>query len=59
MVMTKLTIIGAGSTVFTKNIVVDLLTIKQFKSIEIYLSTATVRTFLLVSSHYAQRHHAL
>jgi alpha-galactosidase len=37
MVMTKLTIIGAGSTVFTKNIVVDLLTIKQFKSIEIAL----------------------
>ena len=35
--MTKLTIIGAGSTVFTKNIVVDLLTIKQFKSIEISL----------------------
>ena len=37
MVMTKLTIIGAGSTVFTKNIVVDLLTIDQFKSIEIAL----------------------
>tara|TARA_A100001011_G_scaffold40194_1_gene37958 strand:- start:2998 stop:4356 length:1359 start_codon:yes stop_codon:yes gene_type:complete len=37
MVMTKLTIIGAGSTVFTKNIVVDLLTIEQFKSIEIAL----------------------
>ena len=35
--MTKLTIIGAGSTVFTKNIVVDLLTIEQFKSIEIAL----------------------
>ena len=35
--MTKLTIIGAGSTVFTKKIVVDLLTIKQFKSIEIAL----------------------
>ena len=35
--MTKLTIIGAGSTVFTKNIVVDLLTIRQFKSIEIAL----------------------
>ena len=35
--MIKLTIIGAGSTVFTKNIVVDLLTIKQFKSIEIAL----------------------
>ena len=35
--MTKLTIIGAGSTVFTKNIVVDLLTIEKFKSIEIAL----------------------
>ena len=35
--MTNLTIIGAGSTVFTKNIVVDLLTIKKFKSIEIAL----------------------
>ena len=35
--MTKLTIIGAGSTVFTKNIVIDLLTIEQFKSIEIAL----------------------
>ena len=35
--MTKLTIIGAGSTVFTKNIVVDLLTIEQFKSVEIAL----------------------
>ena len=35
--MIKLTIIGAGSTVFTKNIVVDLLTIEQFKSIEIAL----------------------
>ena len=35
--MTKLTIIGAGSTVFTKNIVVDLLTIEQFKSIEVAL----------------------
>ena len=35
--MTKLTIIGAGSTVFTKNIVVDLLTIESFKSIEIAL----------------------
>ena len=35
--MTKLTIIGAGSTVFTKNIVVDLLTIDKFKSIEIAL----------------------
>ena len=35
--MTKLTIIGAGSTVFTKNIVVDLMTIESFKSIEIAL----------------------
>ena len=35
--MTKLTIIGAGSTVFTKNIVVDLLTIEKFKSMEIAL----------------------
>ena len=37
MAMIKLTIIGAGSTVFTKNIAVDLLTIEQFKSIEIAL----------------------
>ena len=35
--MVKLTIIGAGSTVFTKNIVTDLLTIKNFQSIEIAL----------------------
>ncbi len=35
--MTKLTIIGAGSTVFTKNIVLDLLTIEKFKNIEIAL----------------------
>ena len=35
--MIKLAIIGAGSTVFTKNIVVDLLTIEKFKSIEIAL----------------------
>ena len=35
--MIKLTIIGAGSTVFTKNIVTDLLTIKKFQSIEIAL----------------------
>ena len=35
--MTKLTIIGAGSTVFTKNIVVDLMTIDKFKSIGIAL----------------------
>ena len=35
--MTKLCIIGAGSTVFTKNIITDLLTIDKFKSIEIAL----------------------
>ena len=35
--MTKLTIIGAGSTVFTKNIVLDLMTIEKFKTIEIAL----------------------
>ena len=35
--MIKLAIIGAGSTVFTKNIVVDLLTIEKFESIEIAL----------------------
>ena len=35
--MIKLCIIGAGSTVFTKNIVTDLLTIDKFKSIEIAL----------------------
>ena len=35
--MTKLTIIGAGSTVFTKNIVIDLLLIDSFTSIEIAL----------------------
>ena len=35
--MTKLTIIGAGSTVFTKNIFVDLITIQKFQSIEIAL----------------------
>ncbi len=35
--MTKLCIIGAGSTVFTKNIVSDLLSINQFNSIEIAL----------------------
>ena len=34
--MTKLTIIGAGSTVL-QNIVVDLMTIDNFKSIEIAL----------------------
>lgn len=35
--MTKLTIIGAGSAVFTKNIVTDLLSIDAFKKIEISL----------------------
>ena len=35
--MIKLCIIGAGSTVFTKNIVVDLLSIEKFKSMEISL----------------------
>ena len=35
--MTKICIIGAGSSVFTKNIVSDLLSINQFKSIEIAL----------------------
>ena len=35
--MTKLTIIGAGSAVFTKNIVIDLLSINAFKKMEISL----------------------
>ena len=35
--MTKLTIIGAGSAVFTKNIVADLLSLDSFKNIEISL----------------------
>mgnify|MGYP005673038509 CR=1 FL=1 len=35
--MTKLTIIGAGSAVFTKNIVTDILSIDHFKNIEIAL----------------------
>ena len=35
--MIKLTIIGAGSTVFTKNIVTDLLTLDSFKSMNIAL----------------------
>ena len=35
--MTKLTIIGAGSAVFTKNIVADLLSLDAFKNIEIAL----------------------
>ena len=41
--MPKLTIIGAGSTVFTKNIVVDLLTIDKFESIEISLMDIDVK----------------
>ena len=36
--MTKLTIIGAGSAVFTKNIVTDLLSIDSFKTMEIALN---------------------
>ena len=35
--MIKLTIIGAGSAVFTKNIVVDLMHISQFKKMHISL----------------------
>ncbi len=35
--MTKLTIIGAGSAVFTKNIVADLLSLDSFKKMEIAL----------------------
>ena len=35
--MTKLTIIGAGSAVFTKNIVTDLLSLDAFKKMEISL----------------------
>ena len=35
--MTKLTIIGAGSAVFTKNIVTDILSIDNFKKMEIAL----------------------
>ena len=35
--MIKLTIIGAGSAVFTKNIVTDLLYIQEFKSMDIAL----------------------
>ena len=36
-ILIKLTIIGAGSAVFTKNIVVDLLHINSFKNIHIAL----------------------
>ena len=35
--MTKLTIIGAGSAVFTKNIITDLLSLDSFKKMEIAL----------------------
>ncbi len=35
--MTKLTIIGAGSAVFTKNIVTDILSLDKFKKMEIAL----------------------
>ena len=35
--MIKLTIIGAGSAVFTKNIVTDLLSVEAFKDMEIAL----------------------
>ena len=35
--MIKLTIIGAGSAVFTKNIVTDLLSVEAFKNMEIAL----------------------
>ena len=35
--MTKLTIIGAGSAVFTKSIVTDILSIGHFKNMEIAL----------------------
>ena len=35
--MIKLTIIGAGSAVFTKNIVTDLLSVEKFKNMEIAL----------------------
>ena len=35
--MIKLTIIGAGSAVFTRRIVTDLLAIEQFKNMEIAL----------------------
>ena len=42
--MTKLTIIGAGSAVFTKNIVTDILSIDHFKNIEIIFSSPTLLT---------------
>ena len=50
--MTKLTIIGAGSTVFTKNIVVDLLTIDQFKTIEIALMDIDKNRLIKILMHY-------
>ena len=42
--MIKLTIIGAGSSVFTKNIVSDLLHIKKFKNMEIALVDRSMST---------------
>ena len=39
--MIKLTIIGAGSAVFTRRIVTDLLAIKQFENMEIALQAVS------------------
>ena len=47
--MTKLTIIGAGSAVFTKNIVTDLLSLDSFKKMEIALQD--IDTMRLKASH--------
>ena len=47
--MIKLTIIGAGSAVFTKNIVTDLLSINAFKNMEIALQD--IDTIRLKASH--------
>ncbi len=47
--MTKLTIIGAGSAVFTKNIVTDLLSLDSFKKMEIALQD--IDTMKLKASH--------
>ncbi|MDC0233121.1 alpha-glucosidase/alpha-galactosidase [Pelagibacteraceae bacterium] len=47
--MTKLTIIGAGSAVFTKNIVTDLLSLDSFKKMEIALQD--IDTVRLKASH--------
>ena len=47
--MTKLTIIGAGSAVFTKNIVTDILSIDHFKNMEIALHD--IDTVRLKASH--------